>query len=224
MINRRSLLSWLGAASLVSIPGRAGAQARSPRAFNGLTSGVGDLFRLSRAQSRSISPENFTGGKGQGGRATTGTGANAARDLGPGWKISPSVKIGPKQTFTLAEIAGPGAIQHIWMTPTGHWRYSILRVYWDGETTPSIEVPVGDFFASGWGRYAQLSSLAVAVNPGSAFNCYWVMPFRKTCRITMENIADEEMTLYYQIDYTLTEVADDAAYRTRSSGASTRCR
>ena len=212
MINRRSLLSWLGAASLVSIPGRAGAQARPPRAFNGLTSGVGDLFRLSRAQSRSISPENFTGGKGQGGRATTGTGANAARDLGPGWKISPSVKIGPKQTFTLAEIAGPGAIQHIWMTPTGHWRYSILRVYWDGETTPSIEVPVGDFFASGWGRYAQLSSLAVAVNPGSAFNCYWVMPFRKTCRITMENIADEEMTLYYQIDYTLTEVADDAAY------------
>ena len=211
-MNRRSLLSFLGAASLVSIPDRAAGQPRPARAFNGLTSGVGDLFRLSRAKSRSISPENFTGGKGQGGRATTGTGANAARDLGPGWKISPSVKIGPKQTFTLGEIAGPGAIQHIWMTPTGHWRYSILRFYWDGETTPSVEVPVGDFFASGWGRYAQLSSLAVAVNPGSAFNCYWVMPFRKTCRITMENIADEEMTLYYQIDYTLTDVAEDAAY------------
>ncbi len=98
------------------------------------------------------------------------------------------------------------------MTPTGHWRFSILRVYWDGETTPSIEVPVGDFFASGWGRYGQINSLAVAVNPGSAFNCYWVMPFRKSCRITMENIADQEMTLYYQIDYTLTEVAEDAAY------------
>ena len=50
------------------------------------------------------------------------------------------------------------------------------------------------------------------MNPGSAFNCYWVMPFRKSCRITMENIADQEMTLYYQIDYALTEVADDAAY------------
>ena len=77
------------------------------------------------------------------------------------------------------------------MTPTGHWRFSILRVYWDGETTPSIEVPVGDFFASGWGKYGQISSLAVAVNPGSAFNCYWAMPFRKSCRITMTNIAAE---------------------------------
>ena len=192
-----------------SSSGGAGARRQT---FNGLTTGVGDLFRLSRAKSRSISPENFTGAKGQGGRATTGTGANAARDLGQGWKISPSVKIAPKQVFTLAEIAGPGAIQHIWMTPTGHWRFSILRVYWDGETTPSIEVPVGDFFASGWGRYGQINSLAVAVNPGSAFNCYWVMPFRKSCRITMENIADQEMTLYYQIDYSLTEVADDAAY------------
>ena len=185
MINRRSLLSLLGAAGLVSVPGRVAAQSQSARPFNGVTSGVGDLFRLSRARSRSISPENFTGAKGQGGRATTGTGANAARDLGQGWKISPSVKIAPKQVFTLAEIAGPGAIQHIWMTPTGHWRFSILRVYWDGETTPSIEVPVGDFFASGWGRYAQINSLAVAVNPGSAFNCYWTMPFRRSCRITM---------------------------------------
>jgi hypothetical protein len=162
MINRRSLLSLLGAAGLVSLPRTASAQGRAVRSFNGLTSGVGDLFRLSRARSRSISPENFTGAKGQGGRATAGTGANAARDLGQGWKISPSVRIAPKQVFTLAEIAGPGAVQHIWMTPTGHWRFSILRVYWDGETTPSIEVPVGDFFASGWGRYAQISSLAAA--------------------------------------------------------------
>jgi hypothetical protein len=212
VIARRHLLSALGAAGLVSRPRPSAAQPPPARAFDGLTSGVGDLFRLSRARSRSISPENFTGAKGQGGRATAGTGANAARDLGPGWKISPSVKIQPRQVFTLAEITGPGAIQHIWMTPTGHWRFSILRVYWDGETTPSIEVPVGDFFASGWGRYAQISSLAVAVNPGSAFNCYWVMPFRRSCRITMENIADEEMTLYYQIDYALTAVADDAAY------------
>ena len=66
------------------------------------------------------------------------------------------------------------------MTPTGHWRFTILRIYWDGETTPSVEVPVGDFFACGWGQYAQISSLAVCVNPGSAFNCYWEMPFRKS--------------------------------------------
>jgi hypothetical protein len=182
------------------------------RPFNGLTTGVGDLPRLSRARTRSISPENFTGEKGKGGMATEGTGANAARDLGQGWKVSPSVKIKPKQVFTLADIQGAGAIQHIWMTPTGNWRFSILRMYWDGETTPSVEAPVGDFFASGWGRYAQLSSLAVAVNPGSAFNSYWVMPFRRSARITMENIAEEEMTLYYQVTYALTDIGDDAAY------------
>jgi hypothetical protein len=212
VINRRRLLSILSASGLLGVPGTARAQARPARTFNGLTTGVGDLPRLSRARTRSISPENFAGEKGKGGMATTGTGANAARDLGQGWKVSPSVAIAAKQTFTLAEIAGPGAIQHIWMTPTGHWRFTILRVYWDGEASPSIECPVGDFFASGWGRYGQISSLPVAVNPGSAFNCYWTMPFRRSCRITIENIADEAMTLYYQVTYALTDIADDAAY------------
>jgi hypothetical protein len=180
--------------------------------YNGLGLGLGTLSRLSSAQTRSISPENFTGEKGKGGMAAEGTGAKAARDLGQGWKVSPSIRIKPKTVFTLAEVTGQGAIQHIWMTPTGNWRSTILRFYWDGETTPSVEVPVGDFFASGWGRYAQVSSLPVTVNPGSAFNCYWEMPFRRSFRITAENLADDEMTLYYQIDYTLTEVPADAAY------------
>jgi hypothetical protein len=173
---------------------------------------MGNLSRLSRAKTRSISPENLTGEKGKGGMATEGTGAKAARDLGQGWKVSPSVMVAPKKVFTLAEIQGPGAIQHIWMTPTGRWRFSILRIYWDGETDPSVEVPVGDFFACGWGKYAQISSLPVCVNPGSAFNSYWEMPFRKSCRITLENIDEEFMVVYYQIDYTLTDVPDDAAY------------
>src|SRR5512141_1785605 len=94
--------------------------------YDGLHMGLNSLSRLSHAKTRSISPENFTGEKGKGGMATEGTGSNAARDLGQGWKISPSVPIQPKQIFTLAEIQGPGAIQHIWMTPTGHWRFSIL--------------------------------------------------------------------------------------------------
>ena len=180
--------------------------------FNGLDVNMGNLYRLSDAKTRSISPENFTGEKGKGGMATTGTGQDAARELGQTWKVSPSVRIKAKTTFTLAEIDGPGAIQHIWMTPTGNWRFSILRFYWDDETTPSVEVPVGDFFGMGWGKYAPLNSLAVCVNPGSAFNCYWPMPFRKKCKITMENIADEDMVLYYQVDYILTEVPADAAY------------
>jgi hypothetical protein len=186
--------------------------AQAPPPFNGLETGLHNLHRLSNAETRSISPENFTGAKGRGGMATEGTGKNAARNLGQGWKISPSVRIKGGETFTLAEIDGSGAIQHIWMTPTGHWRTSILRMYWDGEAEPSVEVPVGDFFGMGWGQYAHLNSLAVTVNPGSAFNSYWLMPFRKKARITMENLDDKDMVLYYQIDYTLTEVPADAAY------------
>jgi hypothetical protein len=182
--------------------------------FNGLNMNMGSLPVLSDAKTRSISPENFTGGKGKGGMATLeeGSAARAARDLGQGWKVNPYIRIKPGTTFTLAEIAGPGAVQQIWMTPTGHWRYSILRFYWDDETEPSIEVPVGDFFAVGWNDYKQISSLAVCVNPGSALNCYWTMPFRKKCKVTMENLDTEEMRLYYQINYTLTDVPSDAAY------------
>ncbi|WP_423736061.1 glycoside hydrolase family 172 protein [Chitinophaga caseinilytica] len=199
------LLSFCACLALVSA-------AQQP--FNGLDMNLGNLHRLSDAKTRSISPENFTGEPGKGGMATLeqGNARGAARDLGQGWKVNPYVHIEPGQTFTLAEINASGAIQHIWMTPTGNWRYSILRFYWDDETTPSVEVPVGDFFGMGWGEYAQLTSLPVTVNPGSAFNCYWPMPFRKKCKITMENINTERMTLYYQVDYTLTQVPDDAAY------------
>lgn len=179
---------------------------------HGLDNNLNNLYRVSDAKTRSISPENFTGEKGKGGMAKEGTASEAARDLGQGWKVNPFVNIGPGQTFTLAEIDGQGAIQHIWMTPTGNWRYSILRMYWDDETEPSVESPVGDFFAMGWGKYAQISSLAVCVNPGSAFNSYWPMPFRKKAKITMQNLDDKPMRLYYQIDYTLARVPADAAY------------
>ncbi len=182
------------------------------RAADGLDLGMGNLYRMSNAKSRSISPENFTGEKGKAGMATEGTGKDAATGLGQGWKVSPSVVIKAGTTFTLGEINGPGCIQQIWMTPTGNWRRSILRFYWDDETEPSVEVPVGDFFACGWGKYAQVSSLAVCVNPGSAFNCYWQMPFRKKARVTLENLDDKNMRLYYQINYTLTDVPKDAGY------------
>jgi len=173
---------------------------------------LANLSKLSNAQSRSISPENFTGEKGKGGMATEGTGVKCARDLGQGWKISPSVVIQPGETFQMADIAGPGTIQQIWMTPTGNWRYSIFRIYWDGQEQPSVECPVGDFFLSGWGKFSQVNSLAVCVNPGSAFNCYWDMPFKERCKMTMTNIADEPMVLYYQVNYELAEVPDGAAY------------
>jgi hypothetical protein len=140
------------------------------------------------------------------------------------------VRIRAGEVFTVADVQGPGAIQHIWMTPTGNWRFAILRIYWDGQEQPSVEVPLGDFFCCGWGtddgrnhmreNFRQLSSLAVCVNPGSAFNCYWEMPFHERCVITVENLQPVDaakpdagaMVLYYQIDYTLTEVPQECAY------------
>src|SRR3954452_17097693 len=96
--------------------------------WNGLGVGLSNVWRFADAETRSISPENFTGEKGAGGMATEGTGAAYARDLGQGWKISPSVAIAPGETFVLADIEGSGTIQHIWLTPTGGWRNQILRM------------------------------------------------------------------------------------------------
>jgi hypothetical protein len=182
--------------------------------FNGLDMTLGNLSRISKAKTRSIGPENLNGEKGKAGMSTDGAAKSAARDLGQGWKVSPFIRVPAKSTFTLAEITGPGAIQQIWLTPAplDKTRWDILRFYWDDETEPSIECPLGDFFACGWGRYCQISSLPVCVNPGSAFNSYWQMPFRKKARITIENLDDNPMTIYYQINYTLTDVPEDAAY------------
>ncbi|HNZ49069.1 MAG TPA: DUF2961 domain-containing protein [Candidatus Hydrogenedentes bacterium] len=178
--------------------------------------GLDNLCRLKNAESRSISPENFTGEKGKGGMATLeeGTAAKAARELGQGWKVNPYVHIEPGTTFTLGEVKDSGVINHIWMTPVGDYRCMIFRFYWDGEEKPSVEVPVGDFFAAGWGmgKEPQLTSLAVCVNPRSGFNCYWQMPFRKGFRITIENLSEKPATIYYQIDYTLEKVKRDTPY------------
>jgi hypothetical protein len=180
--------------------------------FSGLSVGLDSLPLLSKARTRSISSENPTGGKGQGGMATEGVSAAKAVDLGRGWKINPFDIIKSGETREIARIEGPGSIQQMWMTPTENWRFSILRIYWDDSDTPAVECPLGDFFGCGWGKYWQISSLAVCVNPGRAFNCYWQMPFRKSCRITVTYLGAKQMLLFYQINYVLTEVPDDAAY------------
>lgn len=181
--------------------------------FNGIGLSLGNLPLLSNAKTRSISAENFTGEKGKGGMATEGTGKECARDLGQGWKISPSINIPEKSVFTLADIEGPGAIQHIWMTcfPDA-WRSLVLRMYWDGEEYPSVETPYGDFFCNGWCERSNVNSLAVAVNPAGGMNSYWPMPFKKSAKITIENLKDKPVTLFYQIDYTLTDIPDNVGY------------
>jgi hypothetical protein len=181
--------------------------------FNGLDMGMGSLPRISSAKTRSISAENFAGEKGKAGMATEGTGSGAGRDLGQGWKISPSVNIQGETTFNVAEITGSGAIQHMWITcAPNSWRRLIMRIYWDGEASPSVEAPLGDFFCNGWCERSNVNSMPVAVNPAGGMNSYWVMPFRKSAKITIENLSSEQVTVYYQVDYTLTDVPDDVAY------------
>ncbi|MBO4356267.1 MAG: DUF2961 domain-containing protein [Clostridia bacterium] len=179
---------------------------------------MGNLSELTDYKSFSISAENFTGEKGKGGMATEGTGKNCARDLGQGWKVSPSIIVKAHTTFTLADIEGEGAIRHIWLTPTGNFRFYILRFYWDGSDVPSVECPLSDFFAASFiqrtdqTQFHQISSLAVCVNPRFGLNCYWNMPFKKRCRITVENIANRDVFLYYQIDYILGRQSDNIGY------------
>ena len=192
--------------------------------FNGLGMNMGNLSRLSDAVTRSISMENRSGDKGAGGKSTEGTGADCAKDLGRGWKVSPSINVKPGETIVLADIEGSGAIQHIWIAGT-IGRNIILRMYWDDQEQASVEVPLQDFFGAPWKMEGSetvcvpavnaplISSLAVCVNPNNGFNCYWEMPFRRRARITLENRhPTKERVVYYQIDYTLTEVPEDCAY------------
>ncbi len=175
-------------------------------------SNLNHLFVLNNVQTRSISPENPTGEKGKGAMAKEGVASFASRELGQGWKVSPYIKIPAGETATLADFKGTGIINHIWLTPTGNWRFQILRFFWDEEETPSVEVPLGDFFCMGWGEYAPLVSIPICVNPGRAFNSYWQMPFRNSFKITLENLGFEEVVLYYQIDFSLIDLPEHIAY------------
>ena len=171
---------------------------------------------LGEGKSRSINWENRTGEKGRGGMA--------ASDLGPSRKGSPCIpRIKSGETVTLAQIQGPGVIQHIWITVTDRvsdrnryiLRDLVLRMYWDDEQAPSVESPLGDFFCCGFGVSYPVNSMPVAVNPTRGFNCYFPMPFGRSARITIENQCDEDIpAFFYQVDYCLTgeEPAQNTGY------------
>ena len=174
---------------------------------------LGNLPLLREEETRSLSAENPQGLKGGGAQAES-TGADAARELGRGWKVRPCLTLPAESTTTLAEIGGPGVLQHLWIaTPPTAYRDCVLRFRWDGEATPSVEVPLGDFFCNGHGLRCNVNSLPVAVNPSGGFNCYWPLPFRQSCEITIENQRPEQIgDFYYQVDYALREVPAEAAY------------
>ena|SRR5579872_603104 len=221
---RKELLhSAVGGTLFLAKP--AGAQTQSnPAALGGFGSSLSDLPLLSRSETRMVSPENPTGEKGKGGMAMPHPDdpdvpafSQRAADLGQGWKVRPFIKPRAGQTVTVMDAEGPGVIQHIWMATESNWlhngRASVLRFYWDQETTPSIEVPLTDFFAVGHELFAPVNSLAVVVNATAALNCYWPMPFRKHARITFTNDSEKDLNLMtYQITYAKTGIPEEAGY------------
>ncbi len=173
--------------------------------------GLGGAYLLADAKTRSICAENPDGAKGGGAKAVPEGGP--AADLGPGWKVRPCITVKAGETVTLADISGSGIIQHIWITVAeAAYRDCILRMYWDGEATPSVEVPLGDFFCCGHGLRAKVNSLPIAVNPSGGMNNYFPLPFANSARITVENQRWEDIGgFFYQITYAETAVPDEAA-------------
>lgn len=182
--------------------------------FNEFLNSMATFPQLRKGKSRSINWENRTGEK--------GAAAKAPSHLGPSRKGSPCVgRIESGETVTLMDIQGAGVIQHIWVTvadetPKGKFvlRDVVLRMYWDGEETPSVEVPLGDFFLNGFARGYEVVSIPMVVNPKRGMNCYIPMPFRTGAKVTIENQhAGELHAFFYQIDYCLyDDMPEDLGY------------
>ena len=126
------------------------------------------------------------------------------------------------ETRVLADLKGPGCITHIWMTQSGEgaFRNVVLKMFWDGEDDPSVEVPLGDFFCLGHGISASFQSLPFSASanaqrenqfvPNAALNCYLLMPFNVSARIEVTNEGDEPYRQYFYVDY---ELYDDSLGR-----------
>jgi len=181
-------------------------------ALNPFSLGLGNIPILSRARTRSINAENPTGEKGGGAKEAPPDDKHPSARLGKGWKVKPCITLATGSTTTLAEIEGPGTIRHIWITVVEKaYRDCVLRFFWDGEDTPSVEVPLGDFFACGHALRTKVNSLPICVNPSGGFNSYWPMPFSKSAKVTVENQHWEDIGgFFYQITYDLADVPHQA--------------
>jgi hypothetical protein len=149
-------------------------------------------------ESRSISFENPTGARGEGGKA--------ASNLGPGRKGAPARTVKPGETVTLCDIAGRGTIRHIWITmhhDPETLRACVLRAYWDGQEQPSIECPVGDLMGVAHGKVMAYQSAVHSVGPNAGMNLWLPMPFTKRARFTFTHEGSKNTPLFYQMDYTL---------------------
>ncbi len=179
---------------------------------------LSNIFLNRNAKTRSVSAENPTGEKGGGAKAVPDNDF-PSRMLGKGWKASPAYRnLKAGQTLTVAQINGSGIITHMWFAGMEeqygpYLREQILRIYWDDEENPSVEVPLGDFFCNGFSVPVNVNSMPICVNPKRGFNSFWPMPFKKSARITIENQSTEVIEyFFYQIDYVLTDIPDNSLY------------
>ncbi len=160
---------------------------------------IGQPYLLNTGlDSRSISFENPTGEPGQGGKSSS--------NLGPGRKGAPLREIKPGETVSLGDIAGPGTVRHIWMTTSEDPRVQracVIRAYWEGQTHPSIECPIGDLFGFAHGKISSYQSAVHSCGPTGGRNLWLPMPFTKSARFTFANEGEQPVPLYYQLTYTL---------------------
>jgi hypothetical protein len=182
---------------------------------------LGSLPYQAGVVTRQISAENPSGAKGGACQRDPDPSdpdlphSAAASHLGRGWKVRPFMDLRAGETKTLAEITGPGAITYIWLT-SDVLKYSslVLRCYWDGEADPSVEAPVGQFYAMGHDDAPhEVLSMPVSVGPSRGCGCYWPMPFRHHARITLENVGSQDARIIaYKVVYRLHDVSAGAAY------------
>jgi len=168
---------------------------------------VQHMFLMENRTSFSFSAENPTG---------TRNGGTKGKDCE---KLRPCIGIEPGETIELVDIDGPGMITHMWFT--GYIGHSfVIRIYWDNNEYPSVEAPYSAFFGCGYdenfrdidGKYPVLDSSMILVAPGRGYNSYFEMPFRKHCRITMENRGPHRETLFYMISGWLGEIPENSGY------------
>ena len=162
----------------------------------------------------SLSAENPKGEKGKGGMAVEGSASYNARELGQGWKVNPYVVIKAGEKYDIADISGQGAIKHIWIVDSSTSpRTTIMRIYFDGQKNPSVYAPMYDFFCNADNtEYRQISSLPICYNPRRGMNCYFEMPYFKSFRIEIENLANEDIMVYYQIDCEEKKIEENSLY------------
>ncbi len=176
----------------------------------GFINGLGMLPLLSKAKTRSISSENLTGEPGKGAMEEPAPN-EAGSMLGKGWKVRPYRILNPGEELLLADIAGSGVIQHMWMAVEEYaMRNCVLRMWWDGEEKPSVETPIADFYCQGMTTRHLVNSLPIVCNPTGGFNTYWPMPFQEGAHITLENQGDRPLGFYHQVNYCECDVPDEA--------------